>query len=148
LPIAASLQPPSDSRGHARQADRAQPVASESAAAARKLRRDLKVLISFVTLYCRSLHCDAEKTPFELARYPIPATKSKPPQLCADCRRLLAHAIVKRTHCQLDPKPACKKCPVHCYSPDYRDKMREVMRYSGRKLVLSGRLDYLWRLLF
>jgi len=122
--------------------------ARRSKAAERKLQRDLKVLVSFVTLYCRGLHRDAEKLPFALDRYPLPPGNTRPPRLCAECRKLLAHAIVKRTHCPLDPKPACKKCPVHCYSPAYRAKMREVMRYSGRKLVLSGRLDYLWHLLF
>ncbi len=68
--------------------------------------------------------------------------------LCADCTRLLAHALVKRSHCPLDPKPACKHCPQHCYHPKYRAAIREVMRYSGRRLVLSGRLDYFIHLLF
>jgi hypothetical protein len=48
----------------------------------------------------------------------------------------------------MDPKPACKHCPQHCYAPRYRDEIREVMRYSGRKLVMSGRVDYLVHLLF
>jgi hypothetical protein len=131
-----------------RAAHRREGAARGNSAREHKLRRDLKVLISFITLYCRGLHRDAGKAPFELARYPVPWGKTDPPQLCAECRKLLAHAIVKRTHCPLDPKPACKKCPVQCYSPAYRAKMREVMRYSGRKLVLTGRLDYLWHLLF
>jgi hypothetical protein len=48
----------------------------------------------------------------------------------------------------MDPKPACKHCPSHCYHPDYRKRIREVMRYSGRNMVLGGRLDYLYHLLF
>ena len=55
---------------------------------------------------------------------------------------------MKRSRCPLDPKPACKHCPVHCYHPTYRQNIREVMRYSGRRLVLSGRLDMLYHLLF
>jgi hypothetical protein len=34
------------------------------------------------------------------------------------------------------------------YHPQYWQRIREVMKYSGRKLVLSGRLDYLYHLLF
>jgi len=41
----------------------------------------------------------------------------------------------------------CKHCPEHCYAPRYRAQIREVMRYSGPRLVLRGRLDYLWHLL-
>ena len=67
-------------------------------------------------------------------------------QLCPACRKLLAHAFVQRSHCPLDPKPACKKCPTHCYAPKYRAQIREVMKYSGRRLGLRGRLDYLFGL--
>lgn len=32
-------------------------------------------------------------------------------------------------------KTTCKKCPVHCYSPDMREKIRAVMRYSGPRMI-------------
>jgi hypothetical protein len=48
----------------------------------------------------------------------------------------------------MDPKPMCKHCPSHCYRPSYRARIREVMKFSGRKMVLSGRLDFLLHLLF
>jgi hypothetical protein len=35
----------------------------------------------------------------------------------------------------------CKKCPAHCYAPGYRERIREVMRFSGQYLVKHGRLD-------
>ncbi len=68
--------------------------------------------------------------------------------LCPECSQLLKHALVKRSHCPLDPKPACKHCPDHCYHASYRAAIRDVMRYSGRKMLLGGRLDYLYHLLF
>jgi len=68
--------------------------------------------------------------------------------LCPACARLLAHAMTKRTHCPMDPKPACKHCSKHCYNPVYREQIQRIMKYSGRKLLLSGRLDYLVRMLF
>jgi hypothetical protein len=37
---------------------------------------------------------------------------------------------------------------VHCYRPDYRQKVREIMRFSGKYLLLRGRLDLLWHYFF
>jgi hypothetical protein len=113
-----------------------------------KLRRDLQVLTTFVTLYCDGRHPDAKRTPLKLPRLPVSIGAADPPALCAECGQLLAHALVKRVQCRYDPKPTCKKCTTHCYGPMYRAQIRAAMKYSGRRLVLAGRLDYLWHLLF
>lgn len=134
-----------------------QPDASAPAAASgghrapdrqRKLRKDLRLLATFVRVCCEGQHRDVPKEPFALRGYDATVLGRRPPVLCAGCRKLLAHAFVKRTACPLDPKPMCKHCPQHCYAPAYRARMRAVMRYSGRRLVLSGRLHYLLHLLF
>jgi hypothetical protein len=78
----------------------------------------------------------------------VAGVHGRPLELCPDCAKLAAHAFAKRMQCPLDPKPDCKHCPQHCYADKYRRQIREVMRYSGRRLVLSGRLDYLLHLLF
>jgi hypothetical protein len=114
----------------------------------RALRRDLKILAQFVRIYCDHRHPQSEKEPLHLRTHDVAAIAGREVVLCANCRKLLAHAFVKRTGCPLDPKPACRRCPAHCYLPKYRAAIREVMRYSGTKLVLSGRLDYLYHLLF
>jgi hypothetical protein len=112
------------------------------------LERDLRTLALFIALYCRRKHAGALKTPFQLKTHDIQAIAGKPVSLCNACRKLLAHALVKRSHCPLQPKPACKHCPVHCYHPNYREQIQEVMKYSGRQMVLAGRLDFLFHLLF
>lgn len=33
-------------------------------------------------------------------------------------------------------KPACKRCPIHCYKPDMRQKIRAVMRWAGPRMLL------------
>jgi len=113
----------------------------------RQLHKDLKTLVKFVRVYCRHRHPAEPKQPVTLKTHDVAALAGKPIELCAECRRLLAHALVKRSRCPLEPKPACKHCPEHCYQPTYRKQIREVMKYSGRRLVLSGRLDYLWHLI-
>ena len=113
-----------------------------------KLFADLRTLASFVELYCRQIHSDSPKNPISLPSHDVRQIAGRNIELCPDCTRLLAHAIIKRSHCPMNPKPTCKHCPCHCYHPKYRLAIREVMRYSGRRTLLGGRLDYLFHLLF
>ena len=110
------------------------------------LRRDLKTLALFVRIYCHAKH--ATRQDVRLLGFDLREITGKTLELCPDCAKLLHHAFVKRTHCPRDPKPQCKDCPTHCYSKVYRQKIREVMRYSGWRLLFSGRLDYLFHLIF
>jgi hypothetical protein len=32
-------------------------------------------------------------------------------------------------------KTTCARCPVHCYKPEMREKIRAVMRYSGPRML-------------
>ena len=68
--------------------------------------------------------------------------------LCADCRDFLHYAFARRLGCPLEVKPACKHCHVHCFKPVYRQKVRDIMRFSGQYLIRRGRLDLLWRYFF
>lgn len=114
----------------------------------RTISRDLRTLAQFIKVYCKHRHPDAPKGQFELKGFDLEELGVKNLVICGACAKLLAHAFVKRGHCPFNPKPACKHCQSHCYQPGYREQIREVMRYSGRKLVLSGRLDMLYKLLF
>ena len=113
----------------------------------RALRRDLKVLANFIAVYCRHQHRDAAKHPIALKTLDVHRVYRKALRLCPSCAKLLEYSFVKRTRCPYDPKPACKKCPAHCYAPKYRAQIRGVMKVSGRRLVLRGRLDYIFHLL-
>jgi len=99
----------------------------EKPADAKEASREIKVLQRFVEVYCREHH-GTEWT-----------------GLCFDCADLLAYALECLDRCPLDPKPRCKACPVHCYTPEYRRKIREVMRFSGTYFLKRGRLDWLIR---
>ena len=95
-----------------------------------KKEKDQYILEQFIHIYCRGQH----KTPKG--------------DLCSDCQELLAYAYKRLEHCPQDPKPSCKHCEIHCYKPAYREKIREIMRYSGMRLIIRGRLDLLWHYLF
>lgn len=56
---------------------------------------------------------------------------------CAKCRALLDYAYRRLDRCRFgEDKPFCSKCPVHCYNPELREYIREVMRYSGPRIIL------------
>ena len=65
--------------------------------------------------------------------------------LCPECAELAAYARDRLLKCPLHPKPKCKDCAVHCYDRAHRDRMKEVMRFSGMHFVKRGRLDWLLR---
>ena len=108
-------------------------------------KKDLKVLVAFTVTYCRSKH--GERAPFPLPE-DLAGEFRRGVDLCSDCARFLAYALERRRRCPLDPKPACKHCRVHCYSKEYRARVREIMAFSGRRMILRGRLDYLWHYFF
>jgi hypothetical protein len=113
---------------------------------AKLLRKDLRTLALFIHIYCHSRH--ENQAPVVQKAFDLQEITGKSLELCPECTKLLVHAFVKRQHCPYDPKPACKHCPSHCYEKTYRQKIREVMRFSGRQLLFSGRLDYIFHLLF
>ncbi len=56
---------------------------------------------------------------------------------CEPCRELLAYADSRLAACRYgDDKPTCRQCPTHCYRNDMRDKITEVMRYAGPRMML------------
>ncbi len=58
--------------------------------------------------------------------------------LCERCDGLYSYAMARLDHCVYqDDKPTCKKCPVHCYRKDMRAEMRQVMIYSGPRMLVS-----------
>jgi hypothetical protein len=58
--------------------------------------------------------------------------------LCENCNNLLEYALIRLEKCpQHHNKPTCAKCTIHCYKPDKREYVREVMRYSGPRMLLN-----------
>lgn len=112
------------------------------------LKHDLRTLAGFIRVYCREKHHEESKSIVRVHGCDIEEITGETTVLCPTCAALLQHAFFKRMHCPYDPKPACKHCPSHCYHAQYRAQIREVMKFSGKHLLLSGRIDYLFHLLF
>lgn len=57
--------------------------------------------------------------------------------LCASCSELQAYVDERLDKCPFGwDKPTCKNCRVHCYRPEMRDRIKEVMRFSGPRMLL------------
>ncbi|MBI4180843.1 MAG: nitrous oxide-stimulated promoter family protein [Chloroflexi bacterium] len=114
-----------------------------------KKEKDIKTLSDFIFIFCRENHPGETKSIFPIKDGRLlKVLGNESPVLCSDCQKLLSHGIAKLLLCSLDPKPMCKKCETHCYAPGYREKIREVMKFSGLYLVKHGRLDLMAHYLF
>ncbi len=62
--------------------------------------------------------------------------------LCCNCKNLKEYAFARLDNCPFgDNKSSCKKCKVLCYKSDMREKIREVMRYAGPRMLLYYPID-------
>ncbi|MCX6280577.1 MAG: nitrous oxide-stimulated promoter family protein [Bacteroidetes bacterium] len=76
-----------------------------------------KTISAMIRVYCRSVHGSRI--------------------VCRQCRDLEDYAHKRVDHCIYgQDKPACKQCPVHCYSPLKREEIKTVMREAGPRMML------------
>ena len=84
----------------------------------RRIEREKKTIEAMIVLYCRDHH-RGESAP------------------CENCADLLAYARRRLDRCPWGKdKPTCLKCPIHCYEPEMRERVRRVMRYAGPWMLL------------
>jgi hypothetical protein len=56
--------------------------------------------------------------------------------LCEDCKALRDYAWQRLQRCPYqEGKTTCAKCPIHCYQPQMRSRIRTVMRYAGPRML-------------
>ncbi len=92
-----------------------------SAKAIKKIEREAKILEVMIGIYCHKHH-----------KYP--GNKG----LCDSCQYLLDYSQNRLNNCpQIDNKPTCAKCTIHCYNTNNREEIRRVMRYSGPRMLFK-----------
>ena len=83
-----------------------------------KQRKELEVVELMIRLYCRKKHQCKDG-------------------LCTECNELLEYVKLRRSKCPWgDKKPFCSNCKIHCYKPEMRERIKNVMRFSGSRMIL------------
>ncbi|MBQ8000872.1 MAG: nitrous oxide-stimulated promoter family protein [Ruminococcus sp.] len=83
-----------------------------------KRQREKRTVVLMIRLYCKKKH-GTKKT------------------LCPECEALSQYAVMRSDKCPyMEAKTFCSNCRVHCYKPEMREKIREVMRFSGPRMIL------------
>lgn len=82
-----------------------------------KREREKRTVALMISIYCQKQH----------------GTKKV---LCPECEALLQYAMQRSDKCPfMKTKTFCSNCKVHCYKPEMREKIREVMRFSGPRMI-------------
>ena len=58
--------------------------------------------------------------------------------LCEDCRALTEYALFRLEKCPFKVnKKFCSFCKIHCYKPDMREKIKDVMKWAGPRMIFT-----------
>jgi hypothetical protein len=83
----------------------------------RRMLRERNTVEAMIGIYCRGRH----------------KTRNG---LCENCNDLLDYAQRRLDKCPFqEGKTSCGNCRVHCYKPAMREKIRDVMRYAGPRML-------------
>ena len=74
-------------------------------------------------------------------RYPFTGTvvqfwQESSDTLCPECAQLDAYSAKRSDLCPfMETKTFCANCKVHCYKKDMRERIQEVMKFSGPRML-------------
>ena len=82
-----------------------------------KREQEKKVVSEMIALYCHKNHHTHDG-------------------LCEECAALEQYAHTRSDHCPfMENKTFCSNCKVHCYAPEKRVLIKQVMRFSGPRML-------------
>ena len=86
----------------------------------RHWQQETRLIPTMIRIYCHGHH----------------GTKGR--AVCPECQDLTAYAVKRLSLCPFKVnKQFCSFCKIHCYKPDYREKIKAVMKYSGPRMLTS-----------
>ena len=82
-----------------------------------KREKEKEVVSYMISLYCRKKHGGDT--------------------LCPECAELDAYSAKRSDLCPfMETKTFCANCKVHCYKKDMRERIQEVMKFSGPRMPI------------
>jgi len=87
--------------------------------------KEKELIPVMINIYCRGKHKGKRK---ELSL--------KRGEVCPDCKELTDYALFRLSKCPFKVnKKFCSFCKIHCYKPDMKGKIKDVMKYSGPRML-------------
>jgi hypothetical protein len=84
-----------------------------------RLEKEKMTIKTMINMYCKKKH----------------GTETN---LCEECLGLFEYAEKRLKYCQFgEDKPTCENCPIHCYKPDMRERVRKIMRFAGPRMIYT-----------
>lgn len=91
-----------------------------------RINRESKTIEKMIEVYCNDHHLSDHG-------------------LCTECKKLLEYSKMRLYNCRYgENKTVCGKCPTHCYKKEMRDKIKDVMRYSGPRMIFIHPILTTW----
>lgn len=85
-----------------------------------RLEREQRTIRAMIDIFCRAHHGAPTDS-----------------RLCDDCQQLYRYSLQRVDKCpHQEDKPPCARCPIHCYTPTMRARIRQVMRFSGPRMLI------------
>lgn len=88
----------------------------------KRFRRDTKTLYAMAQIYCSAHHAEDAREKDEQG-------------LCPDCAQAIAYSIERTRVCPREHQGNCEDCPIHCYKPEQRQAIREIMAFAGPRML-------------
>lgn len=83
-----------------------------------KREKEMNMISCMIQVYCKGNH-------------------GKGTSLCMECEELRQYANKRISGCPvMENKTFCSNCKIHCYQPAMRMKIKEVMRFSGPRMLM------------
>jgi predicted amidophosphoribosyltransferase len=88
-----------------------------------RIAREKKTVKAMIEIYCKKHHHndlnDHQKS-----------------GLCPNCQELFNYANKRLDKCKYQvQKPTCANCEIHCYKEPERTQMKNIMRFSGPRML-------------
>lgn len=84
----------------------------------KKRQKEQEMVSKMIHIYCHGKHKTGKR------------------QLCDECLELHEYAMIRVQKCPfMETKSFCSACKVHCYTKDKAAKIKNVMKYSGPRML-------------
>ena len=93
----------------------------------RKIDYEKNMLLYMIKLYCRHNHKEYHKNYNK-------TFGSK--NICKECEEVYNYACERTSKCRfISTKTFCSACSSHCYKKEMREKIKNIMIFSGKRMI-------------